>query len=122
MALQDFYSASSTINRHEFAAFSHNLLTRHPEIRALEWLPRVPKESLKSFEAAVHAEGYADFKVTERTADGGLAPVQARDEYFPITFIEPMQGNERAFGMDSFSNPASKQSKLLARATGKPSI
>lgn len=122
LVLKDLLSASEIVDRREFSRFSQGLLKRHPEVQALEWLPRVTWEQLPSFEQAVRAEGFADFKVTERAADGSLIPVGRRDEYFPILFVEPMAGNEKAFGLDSSSNPVSLESKRIASRTGQPSV
>jgi diguanylate cyclase (GGDEF)-like protein/PAS domain S-box-containing protein len=119
--LQDFYKASTEVQRNEFAIFSQSLLARHPEIQALAWLPRVPYDALSVFEKTVQAEGYLNFSVTERDEKGNLVPVQKREEYFPILFVEPMPGNEKIFGYDSNSNPVSHQSKQLARESHQPS-
>ncbi len=43
-------------------------------------------------------------------------------EYFPVLFNEPMASNEKAFGFDSISNPASLESKQHARVTWQPSV
>ena len=96
--LQDFYKASTEVRRHEFAIFSQSILARHPEILALEWLPRVPYDALKAFEKTVQAEGYPNFSVTERDESGNLTPVKKREEYFPILYVEPMTANEKVFG------------------------
>lgn len=121
MVLQDFYRASTEVERHQFALFSQSILARHPELQALEWLPKVSYDALPAFEKSVQAEGYAGFKVTERNPGGGTMPVQKRHEYFPILFVEPMAGNEKAFGFDSASNPVSLKSKQAALDSGKPS-
>ena len=121
LVLRRFLQGFKRVQRQAFAVFSQSLLARHPELQALEWLPRVPYDSLKTFEKTVQAEGYPDFRVTERDADGGTVPVLKREEYFPILFVEPMVGNEKAFGLDSISNPVSRQSKQSAEASRKPS-
>ena len=122
LALRDLFQASSTVTRRDFRIFSQGILARHPEIQALEWLPRVERPDLPGFERAVQREGFPQFKVTERSAGGTLVPVSERDEYFPILYLEPLAGNERAFGFDSLSNSISKQAKDKARQTGKPSL
>jgi hypothetical protein len=78
---RDLYSASDDINRSEFAIFSKSILQRHAEIQAIEWLPRVTAEQLASFEKAVQAEGYPDFKVIEADAHGQMQPVTPRAEF-----------------------------------------
>lgn len=120
LALRDVFLASSDVSREQFALFARGILERHPEIQALEWLPRIRHQQRATFEAKVQQEGYAGFRITERDADGGLVPAGERTEYFPVAYVEPMTGNERAFGLDSVSNPLSKLAKDAARASGKP--
>lgn len=120
--LGDLYLASDSIDRQEFALFARGLLSRHPEIQALEWLPRVTTKDLPAFERTIRNEGYPDFTVREVAGEGSLRPVTQRDEYFPILYIEPMLGNERALGLDSIANPISRTSKQWARANRKPSV
>ncbi|CAD6882395.1 diguanylate cyclase/phosphodiesterase (GGDEF & EAL domains) with PAS/PAC sensor(s) [Methylomonas albis] len=121
LALRDVFLASNDVSRAEFTVFSQGILQRHPEIQALEWLPRIVQADLPAFEQAIRAEGFSNFQVTERDGSGQLVKATARTEYFPIMFVEPMAGNEKAFGFDSISNPLSREAKNLARASGKPS-
>lgn len=122
LALKDLYQASDIVHREDFALFARSLLKRHPDIKALEWLPRINQQALLRFEQNVRAEGFKDFSVTEITTDGHLQNATPRDEYFPILFVEPMAGNEAAFGFDSLSSPLSRKSKEWARHHAKPSI
>jgi CHASE1-domain containing sensor protein len=119
---RDLYRASDEIDRREFAIFSKSILQRHAEIQAIEWLPRVTAQQLASFEKAVQAEGYPDFKVKEADANGQMQPVTPRAEYLPILFVEPMAENAKIFGLDSASQPISLASKQHALQTGKPSV
>lgn len=113
--MRDLYNASSQVERDEFNIFARNLLQRHPEIQALEWLPRVPFNELARFEAQLQAEGYVDFKVKENRGAEPMASVTQRSEYFPILFVEPMEPNIKIFGLDSYSNPLSREAKETAR-------
>ncbi|MDD2758922.1 MAG: EAL domain-containing protein, partial [Methylomonas sp.] len=122
LALRDLYAAKGSVSREQFASFSLSLLQRHPELQALEWLPRVPKAELRDFEQSIRDEGFDGFEVVERSADNRLIPVRERDEYFPITFVEPMANNRQVFGLDSTADPLSRESKALARLHGKPSV
>ena len=121
LALRDVFLASNEVDRAEFSVFSQGILQRHPEIQALEWLPRVALADLPRFEQAVRDEGFSNFQVFERDSAGQSVRAAARPEYFPVMFVEPMAGNEKAVGFDSMSNELSRQAKNLARASGKPS-
>ena len=49
-------------------------------------------------------------------------PAPPRSEHFPIAYIEPFQGNERAFGFDVSTNPIANQAIQLARDTGETTV
>ena len=61
---------------------------------------------------------------TIRAADGkqGMQPVSLRSEYFPIAYVEPFQGNERAFGFDISTNQMAYQAIQMARNTGETTV
>jgi diguanylate cyclase (GGDEF)-like protein/PAS domain S-box-containing protein len=115
LSVRDLFLAHREISREQFAAFSQPLLDRHPEVQVLEWLPRVPRSELKHFEALNHLQ------VKELNAQGGWMPVAERDDYFPITYAEPLAGNEQIIGLDSTANPFSRSSKQAAALSGQPS-
>jgi diguanylate cyclase (GGDEF)-like protein/PAS domain S-box-containing protein len=121
LSLADLFNASSKVDRNTFAKFTQSMQIRHPEIQALEWLPKVKADDLESFEQLVQAEGFSDFKVTERNPLGKLQPVTPREYYFPILYVEPLVDNKVVLGLDSASQPQSWQSKQIAIASGKPS-
>ena len=49
-----------------------------------------------------------------------MVPVAAREEYFPVFFVEPYEGNEVALGFDLASNPTRLEALNQARDTGEP--
>ncbi len=42
------------------------------------------------------------------------------DTYFPVYFVEPLEGNEAAVGFDLASNPTRLEALIQARDTGTP--
>ncbi len=122
-SLHFLYSASESVTRREFGGFARNQLMAHPAhpgIQALEWIPKVTKDERDSFEAAMQAEGFTDFAITERRADGALAPAAERLEYFPVTYVEPYSRNDTALGFDLASNPSRYAALREARDSGEP--
>ncbi|MEL6327165.1 MAG: CHASE domain-containing protein [Cyanobacteria bacterium J06626_23] len=119
LALGDFYSVSEDVSRNEFNRFVDRALTAYPGIQALEWAPLITDDSRSTFEAAIQAEGYPDFQITERKSRGYLAPASPRTEYVPVTYLQPWDGNELAFGYDLTSDPTRQQALTLARDTGQ---
>jgi CHASE1-domain containing sensor protein len=73
-------------------------------IQALEWIPRVPNADRLQFERAAIADGLLGFQFTERAVQGLMMRAEERDAYFPVYFVEPLEGNQKALGFDLGSN------------------
>ena len=114
------YAASTSVERDEFSAFVERSLSTRPGVQALEWIPRVAASQRSAYEARARDDGYRDFQITERATGGDIVTAAPRETYYPVYFIEPYQGNERALGFDLGSNPARRETLDRARDTGKP--
>ncbi|MCI5052044.1 MAG: CHASE domain-containing protein [Simkaniaceae bacterium] len=102
--LSSLYLSSERVDRKEFHIFCENLLKKYPNILALEWVPRIPfSEKEKYIEEA--RKSYPLFNILMLNQKGKLVPVGSRPEYFPVYYVEPYKGNERALGFDLSSNP-----------------
>ena len=113
------YAASDKVERSEFEHFVEDSLTRHDDILALEWLPLVKGSQRARFEEMAHVAGYEDFEFTEMDETGQLVEASPRKEYFPVFYVEPMEGNKKALGFDMASNPIRFDAMKLARDTGQ---
>lgn len=113
-----FFDASSEVTRAEFDAFLRTHLDSHPEVRAIEWLPRITAGERAAFEAAAHADGLGGFRITERTTGESLAPATDRPEYFPVWFTMPLERNLRALGFDAYSRANNRDVMDAARDSG----
>lgn len=118
-SIEDLYRASSTpIDRGTFAAFVKRTLLTYPGIQALEWSPRIRQTDRSSFESMIYQEGFPEFQITE-LSDRSLIRAADRLEYFPVTYIEPLRGNEAALGFDLASNSVRRSAMQSARNTGQ---
>lgn len=118
-AIRNFYASSREVERGEFATFTRDALRRHPEILALDWVPRVAGADRAVFEQAVRAEGFPAFEVTEQTADRSFARAEDRPEHYPILFIEPFEPYQAAMGFDMGSEARRRQALEAARDAGE---
>ncbi len=100
IAIGALYDASEHVDRGQFTRFVTPLLQHHRGIQALEWVPRIPDAERDAWERNVRAEGFKDFRITERSATGEMVPALRRDEYFPVAYLQPTRGNAKAFGYD----------------------
>ena len=92
-----FFEGARIVSRQQFRDFVTPILEQHP-FRALEWLPRVPRDQRSAYEAAARQDGVEGFQFTERDVEGRLAPAADRAEYFPVYYLEPYAGNAMALG------------------------
>ena len=117
----------------------HGLLMIHPQIsrddmrkasawwlqqplhlQAIGFSERVPRAELARFEAAVRADGPADFRVFDRR-DAAAGIVPAADEVVAIRFIEPQLRNAAALGVNAMSIDAAAEAIRRAQRSGQPS-
>lgn len=118
VGLQGLFAASTGVSRGEFRSYYRNLTAQvpMPGLRALHFTRSVSAGEKSAFVAAVRGDrsadegGYPDF---------AIHPDTPRDEYFVIEYIEPLEHNRAAFGLDAASQPANQTSFLAARDSGK---
>ena len=116
---RSFYAASHFVDRDEFRTFVTPALSHHPGIQALEWIPRVPVSQRADHEEAARHEGYPEYQILERETQGTMVRAALRDEYFPVYYVEPYEGNEAALGFDLASNPTRLAALNQSRDTGQ---
>jgi signal transduction histidine kinase/DNA-binding response OmpR family regulator len=115
-----FITVRGQPTRDEFKRFVGPALKRQPELQALEWVPRVPAAERNRCEQAAEAEGLKEFHFTEINGAGQVVAAGQRDEYFPVLYMEPMQGNIPALGLDLGAQPQRREALELAARTGEP--
>jgi signal transduction histidine kinase/integral membrane sensor domain MASE1 len=102
--LERSFSMSVPLSSSDFQHLVRSLLQRFPALQAVEWAPRVDPERRASFEAIQQADR-PGFEIRELDATGQPRRAGERFPYYPVTYVEPLRGNERAVGFDLASNP-----------------
>ena len=110
------FGAPGWISREDFGIRARNLLQPFPAIQAIEWAPRVPAAARAAFEAEQQHE-QPGFAIRERRPAGTLRPAGNRPEFYPVTYVAPLHGNEAAVGFDVASDPARHAAIVRAIAT-----
>ena len=111
-----FFDTSWSIDRMDFRRLTTPIIRRNPAIQAMEWVPRVPLGLRPKYELGAQSAGLTGFQINERTTDGKTIAAAVRAEYYPVYFVEPLTGNERAVGFDLGSN-ATRRAALESAAT-----
>ena len=104
-------------SRADFQNLVSGLLERFPTVQAVEWVPRVTAEERDAFEAAQQGD-LPEFEIRQRDPTGRLVRAEDRDQFFPVTYVAPFEGNQRAVGFDLFSEAARRAA--VQAAIGAP--
>ncbi len=118
-ALERLFTMSEKVDVHEFRNFVLPSLTRYPGLVGYSWNVAVKDQDRAAFELAARREGRNDFQVRQQS-DGRLERAANRDEYVVIRYIEPLEENRPALGVDALHLPNRREALLLARDSGKP--
>jgi signal transduction histidine kinase/ActR/RegA family two-component response regulator len=94
------FDASLEVEEAEFEIFAEALLQRQPEVRSVQWLPRVPSTERPAHLAEARASGHPDYRIRGRGADGREVEIPPQHETWPIRFVCPAVTNEHALGFD----------------------
>lgn len=117
-SLERFYASSQQVDREEFKTFVTPSLLKIPGLQAVTWTPRVSAAERAAFEAEAQQIS-PSLQIFERNPEGRRMRAPARDEYYPVQYIEPHSGNETALGFDTASNIIARAAQTHARDTGK---
>ena len=112
------FSNGETVSRERFADFTSRLLERHRFIQAFNFQRAIRAQDRAAFVAELQRVRPGAI-LTERTPQGSV-PAPPRSLYHVIEYVEPMAGNEAAFGLNVGQNPAIMAALDLARSSGQP--
>ncbi|HWW75356.1 MAG TPA: CHASE domain-containing protein, partial [Pyrinomonadaceae bacterium] len=108
------FAADREVSRQEFSRFVERiqLQERYPGVQGVGYTARVRAPDRDAFVESVRRQGEENFR---------LRPEGEREEYQPVTYIEPRDArNLAALGYDMFSEPVRREAMERARDTGQP--
>lgn len=124
-SLGAFFAGSNLVERREFRTFTKPSLGIHSGTLALGWAPAVPSVQRSAHIQAAREEGFPQYQITERDSRGELVRAGARDEYFPVFFLEvpddpgARQPVETLLGFDLGANPECLRALQLAHEASR---
>jgi diguanylate cyclase (GGDEF)-like protein/PAS domain S-box-containing protein len=111
--LKEFFDSSIEVSTEEFSRFVKPKLSRHPEIKTLEWIPKVLHKDREYFETNLGTQ----IKIPGQQQEMKSSPVL--EFYYPIQYLEPYTGNENTLGYNIRNNPEELKATEAACASGK---
>jgi signal transduction histidine kinase/CheY-like chemotaxis protein/integral membrane sensor domain MASE1 len=103
--LAEVFASHLVLTRPDFSEMVQKLLQRFSFIQAVEWAPRVTLAKRAAFEVAEQID-FSGFAIREADPSGRLRTAGEHAQYYPVTYVEPLDGNEEAVGFDLGSNAA----------------
>ncbi len=110
-----FIAASDEVTANDFATYVNKLdiADQLPGIGGIGWLLEVPDAQLDQFVDEVRVQGQPDFVLRRRTD---------ADMHYIIKYIEPLEPNALALGLDISFAPEPTQALRMARDTNTPQM
>ncbi|MBU1658025.1 CHASE domain-containing protein [bacterium] len=121
-SLLAIHSAHGYIKRDEFSKFTHIVLKKYPDIQMIEWIPEVKKEEKTLYIQKAVKDGFKNFSFTQLGNNGDIVPAEEREYYYPVYYVEPYKGNEKALGFDTGTIAQSLQALTIAKNSGNISM
>jgi CHASE1-domain containing sensor protein len=112
------FVAFGDVDRDQFHAFTGPLLQRYPYIQAFNFHRVVGHAELSAYLARVQ-QRFPHFTLAEMER-GEKIPLRRKERYHLIDYLEPMRGNEAAFGLDVSPNAHLMQVVRTAMESGRP--
>ena len=119
-ALRAFVAASQHVTRWEFSVFAGQTLPYNPGFQALLWASAVEGASRASYEEALARDGLYGLRIRELDGTGSVAMAKKRPIYVPVTYVDPLTGNQDLIGLDLKSDPVYRLVLEVAERTNGP--
>jgi len=115
--LERSFSSRAPVSRTDFRHLVQSLLQRFPTIQAVKWAPQVESPQRAAFEATQQRD-LPGFEIREVDPSGQQRRAEERPSFFPVTYVEPLKGNEHIVGFDLASEAGRRAAVQATLDTG----
>lgn len=112
------FSTVDNPSREQFRNFTQPLVEKYPHVQAFSYQRFLMRGERADYEMAMQTR-FPKFGVTT-LVEGKTIPAPVRDRYLVVDYLEPMQGNEAAFGLDLSANQVVMDTLQRAIEKGAP--
>ncbi len=101
--LSAFVGQTGPGTRADFEQVVHQGIQRHPDVRTVMWVPRVPPDRRSRHEEDTRRQGVPDYAIRVQDQQGDLVPAPPRAEHadhFPLQFVWPPDDDHPLLGVD----------------------
>ncbi len=110
-------AGGTSVNRENFDSYSatRDMAVEFPGAGGFGFMRKVPTEQTEAFLAEAQADGFPDFEIVEFSPNTG-------DYRYIVQYLQPLEPNAAALGVDAATDPIRKAAADAAAATGQASI
>lgn len=121
--LKNIFLAFDDVTSTEFSTYSDQNIEKYPGIiQALEWIPEVKNSERRDFEnKASIIYNISNLTITGVNDDGDVVTEEAKPIYYPVFYINPLDGNEKALLFDLSSETLRLNALNKSKNTNEPS-
>ncbi|PXA04982.1 hypothetical protein DDZ13_03175 [Coraliomargarita sinensis] len=118
------YANSDKLERHEWRSFvqQQRLGERYPGINGIGYIIPVRSDQVDAFVESVRSEGVADFQVKNVPNVEAPPADELGFSHYIISYIEPLESNKQALGLNVASEINRQRAGATARDTGNASM
>jgi len=120
-SLGRLFENSDFVSPAEFHYFAAPLID-FSSVNFFEWIPEVSYEKIGHFQDLAKGSGLEDFDIFSVDSDNKKISSSKKDFYYPIFYVEPMNGNKEIIGFDVSSDEIRRQALDKAKASKLVSI
>lgn len=120
-SLGRLFENSENVSLAEFHYFASRLID-FSSVNFFEWIPEVSSTEIDYFENLAEENGLENFHIFSVDDNGEKIAPDEKDSYYPILYVEPMNGNREIIGFDISSDEARKESLDKAKKSKLTSI
>ena len=118
--ITDFFQASqNNVDLDSFEQFVQRPLSNPSTVSLVAWVERVEDADRQGYEERMAMEADTNFMITQPITPGRFVQRDRVAEYFPISYIAPLQQNPNTSGFDLAANPAYQAVLKQAARMGK---
>ena len=115
-SLKSLYESSNYVSRKDFKQFVQTPLKQHKSIQALEWIPKVTHDKRALYEEMASIDLKHVYTFKELSNENKMLIASKKALYYPVYYVEPLEGNEAVLGLD-FSSIDIRLNALLKATT-----
>ena len=117
-AVNQLFASQPQVTRQQFHLYAQALLARCPYAAGISYMRIITQAERAGLEAELRQLGLAPQLVEMH--DGQLVPAGVRASYRVIDYMEPVAGNERAFGLDTAYPSYDAEARQRSNDNGQP--